>query len=91
MVTCCVSPHQCSAGDGSNVLLTRRRDYLDLGGNGRVFDFRVNFNDVDYCLKVARQPEKTQLCSRRNARLRHLESASRGADTRPDRKARLEA
>jgi len=78
--------HQCSAVTAA-CLLTRRQDYLDLGGMDE-FRFPINFNDVDYCLKLRAIGKRIVFTP--HARLRHLESASRGADTRPDRKARLE-
>jgi GT2 family glycosyltransferase len=78
--------HQCSAVTAA-CLLTRRQDYLGLGGMDE-FRFPINFNDVDYCLKLRAAGKRIVFTP--HARLRHLESASRGADTRPDRKARLE-
>ena len=78
--------HQCSAVTAA-CLLTRRQDYLDLGGMDE-FRFPVNFNDVDYCLKLRAAGKRIVFTP--HARLRHLESASRGADTQADRKARLE-
>jgi GT2 family glycosyltransferase len=78
--------HQCSAVTAA-CLLTRRQDFLDLGGMDE-FRFPINFNDVDYCLKLRAAGKRIVFTP--HAKLRHLESASRGADTRPDRKARLE-
>jgi GT2 family glycosyltransferase len=46
------------------------------------------FNDVDYCLKLRAMGRRIVLTP--HARLWHLESASRGSDDRPDRKARFE-
>ena len=51
-------------------------------------NFPVNFNDVDYCLKLRAQGRRIVMTPR--ARLLHLESASRGDDQRPDRAARFE-
>jgi len=78
--------HQCSAVTAA-CLLTRRQDYLALGGMDEL-RFPVNFNDVDYCLKLRAAGKRIVFTP--HARLRHLESASRGADTNVDRKARLE-
>jgi GT2 family glycosyltransferase len=78
--------HQCSAVTAA-CLLTRRQDYRDLGGMDE-FRFPINFNDVDYCLKLRAIGKRIVFTP--HARLRHLESASRGVDTRPDRKARFE-
>jgi GT2 family glycosyltransferase len=50
--------HECSAVTGA-CLLTRRRDFLEVGGMDEV-RFPVNFNDVDYCLKAA-APDLQQL------------------------------
>jgi O-antigen biosynthesis protein len=80
----CVA-HECSAVTAA-CLLTRRRDYLDVGGMDEVH-FPVNFNDVDYCLKLRAQGKRIVFTP--HARLHHLESASRGDDTRPDRSARF--
>jgi len=78
--------HECSAVTAA-CLLTRRRDYLDLGGMDE-FRFPVNFNDVDYCLKLRAAGRRVVFTP--HAKLHHLESASRGSDRRPDRKARLD-
>jgi GT2 family glycosyltransferase len=78
--------HQCSAVTAA-CLLTRRKDYLDVGGMDE-FRFPVNFNDVDYCLKLRAAGKRIVFTP--HARLRHLESASRGPDAQPDRKARAE-
>lgn len=42
--------HECSAVTGS-CLLTRRSDYLQVGGLDDVF-FPAAFNDIDYCLRL---------------------------------------
>ena len=77
---------QCSAVTAA-CLLTRRRDYLDVGGMD-AFRFPVNFNDVDYCLKLRAAGKRIVFTP--HARLRHLESASRGSDVLPHRKARAD-
>jgi GT2 family glycosyltransferase len=78
--------HECSAVTAA-CLLTRRRDYLDLGGLDE-FRFPINFNDVDYCLKLRAVGKRIVFTP--HARLLHLESASRGTDKRADRSARFE-
>jgi GT2 family glycosyltransferase len=78
--------HECSAVTAA-CLLTRRKDYIDVGGMDE-FRFPVNFNDVDYCLKLRAAGKRIVFTP--HAKLLHLESASRGADTRVDRKQRLD-
>jgi GT2 family glycosyltransferase/glycosyltransferase involved in cell wall biosynthesis len=56
-------------------LLTRVDLYRQLGGFDEV-DFQVAYNDVDYCLRVARAGLRTVYSPQ--ATLRHLGSASRG-------------
>ncbi|TVR53233.1 MAG: glycosyltransferase [Puniceicoccaceae bacterium] len=56
-------------------LLVRRQTFIDQGG----FDaeaFPVSFNDVDFCLRLARTGERVVLSA--GATLRHHEGASRG-------------
>lgn len=77
--------HECSAVTAA-CLLTRRRDYLDVGGMDEL-NFPVNFNDVDYCLRLRAKGKRIVFTP--HARLLHLESASRGQDTEPDRAARF--
>jgi O-antigen biosynthesis protein len=76
---------ECSAVTAA-CMLTRRRDYLDIGGMDELH-FPVNFNDVDYCLKLRAGGKRIVFTP--HARLRHLESASRGRDEQPDRAARF--
>ncbi|RAI45005.1 glycosyltransferase family 2 protein [Rhodoplanes roseus] len=78
--------HECSAVTAA-CLLTRRADWIAVGGLDEVF-FPVNFNDVDYCLKLRARGRRVVLTP--HARLLHRESASRGRDDRPDRAARYE-
>lgn len=78
--------HQCSAVTAA-CMVTRRKDYLATGGMDEL-QFPVNFNDVDYCLKLRAMGRRIIFTP--HARLRHFESASRGSDAQPDRKARLE-
>jgi GT2 family glycosyltransferase len=77
--------HECSAVTAA-CLLTRRRDYLDVGGMDELH-FPINFNDVDYCLRLRAKGKRIVFTP--HARLLHLESASRGHDTQPDRAARF--
>jgi O-antigen biosynthesis protein len=77
---------QCSAVTAA-CLLTRRSDYLAVDGLDEI-RFPVNFNDVDYCLKLRSLGKRivwTPL-----ARLYHYASASRGADRVGDKAIRFE-
>lgn len=68
-------------------LLTPKALFEDLGG----FDarrFAVAFNDVDYCLRVRDRGKKILWTP--FATLLHRESASRGVDTAPMNRARLQ-
>lgn len=68
-------------------LFLRRKDYLQLGGmDGHAFP--VAFNDVDLCLKV-RAAGKAIVWTP-HARLLHAESASRGHEDTPQKKARAQ-
>jgi GT2 family glycosyltransferase len=66
--------HECSAVTAA-CLLTRRRDYLDLGGMDEV-RFPINFCDVDYCLKLRAAGKRIVFTP--HAKLRHM-AASRGS------------
>ena len=77
--------HECSAVTAA-CLLTRRCDYMDVGGLDELH-FPINFNDVDYCLRLRARGKRIVFTP--HARLLHLESASRGQDTQPDRAARF--
>src|SRR4029453_17757173 len=78
--------HEASAVTAA-CLLTRRSDYLIVGGFDE-FRFPVNFNDVDYCLKLRAAGKRVVFSP--HARLIHHESASRGTDVAPDRAGRFE-
>jgi O-antigen biosynthesis protein len=80
----CVA-HQCSAVTAA-CLVTRRADFLSIGGMDEL-RFPVNFNDVDYCLKLRAAGKRIVFTP--HAKLSHLESASRGQDDTPDRRARF--
>ena len=75
---------ECSAVTAA-CLLTRRADYLAVGGMDEV-RLPINFNDVDYCLKLRASGKR--IIWTPYARLIHVESASRGGEARTDR-ARL--
>jgi len=77
---------ECSALTAA-CLLTRRQDYINLGGMDQ-HRFPVNYNDVDYCLKLRAAGKRVVFTP--HASLVHLESASRGSDSAPDRKARYQ-
>jgi GT2 family glycosyltransferase len=78
--------HECSAVTAA-CLLTRRSDFIAVGGMDEV-RFPVNFNDVDYCLKLRGIGKRIVFTP--HARLFHLESASRGADRSPEKAARFD-
>jgi|CXWL01.1.fsa_nt_gi GT2 family glycosyltransferase len=67
-------------------LLCKREDYLAVGGLDEI-DFPVNFNDVDFCLKLRSIGKRIVWTP--EAQLLHAESASRGGDDTPDRRGRL--
>lgn len=66
-------------------LFLRKQDFLDLGGMD-ANAFPVAFNDVDLCLKV-RTSGKTIIWTP-HAKLLHAESASRGGEDTPQKRAR---
>lgn len=68
-------------------LFLRRKDYIDLGGMDAQA-FPVAFNDVDLCLKV-RAAGKAIVWTP-FAKLLHAESASRGHEDTPQKKARAQ-
>jgi O-antigen biosynthesis protein len=78
--------HECTAVTAA-CMLTRRSDYIGIGGMDEV-RFSVSFNDVDYCLRLRESSKRIVFTP--HARLEHVESASRGSDNRPDRKARFD-
>jgi O-antigen biosynthesis protein len=78
--------HECSAVTAA-CLVTRRRDYLDVGGMDEI-RFPVNFNDVDYCLKLRAKGKRIVFTP--HAKLMHLESASRGSDVGAGQTERFE-
>ncbi|MGF6179703.1 GT2 family glycosyltransferase [Massilia sp. UYP32] len=68
-------------------LFLRRQDFLDLGGMDPS-TFPVAFNDVDLCLKI-RAAGKAIIWTP-YAKLLHAESASRGNEDTPQKKARAQ-
>jgi GT2 family glycosyltransferase len=78
--------HECSAVTAA-CMVTRRSDYLEVSGMDEV-RYPVNFNDVDYCLKLRALGKRIVFTP--HAKLRHLESASRGLNIKPHNKARYE-
>ena len=78
--------HECSAVTAA-CLLTRRADYEQVDGFDEI-NFPINFNDVDYCLKLRVLGKRIVFTP--HAQLLHLESASRGQDRGTDRAARFE-
>ena len=78
--------HQCSAVTAA-CLLTRRRLFMELGG----FDgthFPVNFNDVDFCLRLRSRGYRIVMTP--HAKLIHRKSASRGYQTNAMKGHRLQ-
>ena len=68
--------HEVSAVTAA-CLMIRRTAYLAMGGMDETF--AVNFNDVDFCLRVLARKQKIVYVPR--ATLYHFESKSRGQDT----------
>ncbi|MCX8134587.1 MAG: glycosyltransferase family 2 protein [Roseococcus sp.] len=69
-------------------LLVRRAHYFAVGGMDAEA-LRVAFNDVDLCLKLRAAGLRNLYVG--EVSLFHLESASRGTDDRPDKRARFHA
>jgi len=78
--------HECSAVTAA-CLLTRRADYEQVNGFDEI-NLPINFNDVDYCLKLRALGKRIVFTP--HAQLLHLESASRGQDRGTNRAARFE-
>ena len=77
--------HECSAVTAA-CLLMRKRDFVAVGGMDEI-RFPISFNDIDLCLKLRQLGKRIVFTP--DAKLVHLESASRGRDSAPDRKARF--
>ena len=78
--------HECSAVTAA-CMLTKRADFLDAGGMDEV-RFPINFNDVDYCLKLRARGKRIVFTP--HAKLAHFASATRGLDVRADHEQRFE-
>lgn len=78
--------HQVS-GVTAACLLMRKQDYLALGGMDEVA-FPVAFNDVDLCLRLRQQGKAIVWTP--FAKLLHAESASRGQEDTPQKRARAQ-
>jgi GT2 family glycosyltransferase len=81
----CVA-HECSAVTAA-CLLTRRNDYLAVGGMDEV-RFPVTFNDVDFCLKLRARQKRIVFTP--HARLLSLQSAHLGPDHHGGERNRVE-
>ncbi len=81
-----LAAHECSAATAA-CLLTEKR-LFDAAGGFDALNFPVNFNDVDYCLKLRAQG--LRVVQTPHARLLHRESASRGRDEAPDKAKRMQ-
>jgi GT2 family glycosyltransferase len=81
-----LAAHECSAVTAA-CLLTEKRLFDAVGGFDAL-NFSVNFNDVDYCLKLRAQG--LRVVQTPHARLLHRESASRGRDEAPDASRRMQ-
>ena len=78
--------HECSAVTAA-CLVTRRQDYLDVGGMDEVL-FPVDFSDVDFCLKLRARGQSIVFTP--HAKLLKLGPADPAPESAPDRKARLD-
>ena len=81
-----LAAHECSAVTAA-CMLTDRALFNAVGGFDAL-NFPVNFNDVDYCLKL--RAEGLRVVQTPHAKLLHRESASRGRDEAPDKAARMD-
>ena len=78
-------PSRFSAVTGA-CLMVKKADYLGVGGLDEE-DFRVAFNDVDFCLKLEAKGKVNVLNPA--AVLIHHESKSRGYEDNPQKQARF--
>jgi O-antigen biosynthesis protein len=78
--------HECSAV-GGGCLVTRRDDYHAVGGMDDA-RFPVNFNEIDYCLKLRALGKRVVFTP--HAKLLHLGSTSRRFHWKSDREEQLE-
>jgi GT2 family glycosyltransferase len=82
---CLRAVREVSAVTGA-CMLTTRAAWDAVGGLDEKLP--VAYNDIDYCLKVRRLGLRVLWTP--HARLQHVESASRGGDKSPEKRARLE-
>ncbi len=73
----CVVPHAVSAVTGA-CLLVKKSVYEEIGGLDE--GFAVNYNDIDFCLKV--NAAGKYVVEQPRAKLRHYESVTRGPSDR---------
>jgi GT2 family glycosyltransferase len=78
------SKHRVSAVTAA-CLVVEKRKYLEVGGMDEE-DLQIAFNDVDFCLKLGKAGYHNLFTPQ--ARLIHLESATRGLDLSPEKAAR---
>ena len=69
------------------LLMVSRKKYLEVGGLDQE-NFGIALNDVDFCLKLMQAGYRNAITAKCQAI--HHESASRGYDRDPDRRARLD-
>ena len=69
-------------------LLVRKSTYLQVGGLEEEH-LKVAFNDIDFCLKLAEAGWRNVWTP--YAEMYHHESATRGLDTSPEKKARFDS
>jgi GT2 family glycosyltransferase len=77
--------HQQLSAVTAAVLMIRRAVYEEVGGMDERFE--VAFNDVDFCLRLVERGYRTIWTP--YAQLVHHESASRGAETTPEKRDRF--
>jgi GT2 family glycosyltransferase len=80
-----LAAHECSAVTAA-CLLTEKA-LFDAAGGFDALNFPINFNDVDYCLKL--RAKGLRVVQTPYAKLLHRESASRGKDEAPDKSQRM--
>ncbi len=68
-------------------LVIRRKTFLEVGGLNEV-DLQIAYNDVDFCLRLVEAGYRNVYTP--YAELYHFESATRGAEDTPEKKARFE-
>ena len=76
---------QSLCGVTAACLLIKREKYLSVGGMDE--DFKVAFNDVDFCLRVLKDGNRNIWTP--YAELYHHESATRGYENTPEKKLRF--